>query len=217
MYVTETRSAPVRRRCASLPRCHPGRRRGLCLCDTVWPRHPTGAANLVRFALDVVRESGGRVGLDWHDTAMRLAVDHTIAAIPRPARRVSTAAAVGIGERVGKHTEDQLLVKPAAARLDRQRPLRAAGVLRAREPRDRSGRASQLSRRRRGRLRTGTGVHAAAVIKATARGGLARRPRLLGVPASLVGRRQQIEVGPMSGESNVVGVESHQLEARPIV
>jgi isopropylmalate/homocitrate/citramalate synthase len=54
-------------------------------------------------------------------------------------------------------------------------------------------------------FRTATGVHAAAVIKA-----FRRQDRDLvdavysGIPASLVGREQLIEIGPMSGKSNVV-------------
>src|SRR3972149_1321818 len=54
-------------------------------------------------------------------------------------------------------------------------------------------------------FRTGTGVHAAAIIKAEKKGHawLAGRG-YSGVPASLVGREQVIEVGPRSGESNVI-------------
>jgi 2-isopropylmalate synthase len=53
-------------------------------------------------------------------------------------------------------------------------------------------------------FRTGTGVHAAAVIKARAKGDDWLADRIYsGVPAAMVGRRQQIEVGPMSGTSNV--------------
>jgi 2-isopropylmalate synthase len=54
-------------------------------------------------------------------------------------------------------------------------------------------------------FRTATGVHAAAVVKAFRKGD---RPLMdavyASVPASLVGRQQEIEVGPMSGKSNVV-------------
>ena len=66
-------------------------------------------------------------------------------------------------------------------------------------------------------FRTGTGVHAAAVIKAFKKGEDWLADRVYsGVPASLVGRRQEIEVGPMSGESNVVfWLESRGLEATP--
>ena len=54
-------------------------------------------------------------------------------------------------------------------------------------------------------FRTATGVHAAAVVKAFRKGD----PELMdtvysGVPAQMVGRSQQIEIGPLSGKSNVV-------------
>jgi 2-isopropylmalate synthase len=53
-------------------------------------------------------------------------------------------------------------------------------------------------------FRTATGVHAAAVIKAIRKGDdwLANRV-YSGVPAEYFGRRQEIEIGPMSGQSNV--------------
>jgi len=54
-------------------------------------------------------------------------------------------------------------------------------------------------------FRTATGVHAAAVIKAFRKNDMALVDAVYsGVPASLVGREQEIEVGPMSGKSNVV-------------
>jgi 2-isopropylmalate synthase len=62
-------------------------------------------------------------------------------------------------------------------------------------------------------FRTATGVHAAAVIKAFKK----RDAELVdavysGIPATLVGREQAIEVGPMSGRSNVI----YWLERRGI-
>ena len=54
-------------------------------------------------------------------------------------------------------------------------------------------------------FRTATGVHAAAVIKAFRKQDLALVDAVYsGVPASLIGREQEIEVGPMSGKSNVI-------------
>ena len=54
-------------------------------------------------------------------------------------------------------------------------------------------------------FRTATGVHAAAVVKAFRKNDADLADRVYsGVPARLVGRRQQIEIGPMSGKSNVV-------------
>ena len=64
-------------------------------------------------------------------------------------------------------------------------------------------------------FRTATGVHAAAVVKAFRK----NDPDLAdavysGVPAQLVGRAQQIEIGPMSGKSNVVfWLEQHGVPA----
>ncbi|NTW87506.1 MAG: 2-isopropylmalate synthase, partial [Holophagaceae bacterium] len=54
-------------------------------------------------------------------------------------------------------------------------------------------------------FRTGTGVHAAAIVKALHRGDVDLADAVYsGVPAALVGRRQEIEIGPMAGHSNVI-------------
>ena len=62
---------------------------------------------------------------------------------------------------------------------------------------------------------TGTGVHAAAVIKALKRGDTYLADRVYsGVPAGEFGLGQRISVGPMSGKSNVVWwLEHHGYEA----
>jgi len=62
-------------------------------------------------------------------------------------------------------------------------------------------------------FRTATGVHAAAVVKAFRK----HEPEVAdavysGVPARMVGRAQVIEVGPLSGRSNVI----YWLEQRGI-
>jgi 2-isopropylmalate synthase len=66
-------------------------------------------------------------------------------------------------------------------------------------------------------FRTGTGVHAAAVIKAAKKGDSWLADRVYsGVPAGLVGREQRIEIGHMSGKSNVVWwLESRGYSAEP--
>jgi 2-isopropylmalate synthase len=68
-------------------------------------------------------------------------------------------------------------------------------------------------------FRTATGVHAAAIIKAQKKGDRWLTDFVYsGVPASLIGRNQEIEIGPMSGSSNVIFylsqrgmVASHEL------
>src|SRR5262249_25400183 len=64
-------------------------------------------------------------------------------------------------------------------------------------------------------FRTATGVHAAAVVKAFHKGDRTLMDVVYAaVPSSLVGREQEIEVGPMSGRSNVVfWLEKHGLAA----
>jgi 2-isopropylmalate synthase len=66
-------------------------------------------------------------------------------------------------------------------------------------------------------FRTASGVHAAAVIKAIGKGDTEIADRVYsGVPAGWFGKSQAIEIGFMSGESNVVywlnsrGIEPHK-------
>ncbi len=218
MYVTEdtVRAHPSTLRALFLTAIECGAKR-LCLCDTVGHATPTGAANLVRFAAEVVRESGADVGLDWHGHSDRgLAVINTIAAIRAGATRVH-GCAIGIGERVGNTAMDQLLVN-----------LKLLGWI----DNDLTALPEYCARTSEGTgvpipvnypvvgadaFRTGTGVHAAAVIKAFKKGDHWLADRIYsGVPAEMVGRHQEIEVGPMSGESNVVyWLESRQIEPTP--
>ena len=218
MYVTEdtvrAQPATLRQLFLTAIRCGASR---LCLCDTVGHATPAGAANLVRFAQEIVLESGAEVELDWHGHSDRgLAVINTIAAIRAGATRVH-GCAIGIGERVGNTPMDQLLVNlKLLGWIDNdltalpeycERVSSTTGV-----PIPPNYPVVGVDA-----FRTGTGVHAAAVIKAYQKGQDWLADRVYsGVPASWVGRRQEIEVGPMSGESNVVfWLESRGLAASP--
>jgi 2-isopropylmalate synthase len=207
-YVTEdtTRSRPDQLRRLFLSAIEAGARM-LCLCDTVGHATPEGASALVRFAAAVVRESGVAVALDWHGHNDRgLALANALAAGAAGATRLHGCAA-GIGERVGNTACDQLLVNLKL--LDH--PFYG--------PRDMTAlvRFVQLAARVTGHtlpvnypvagqdaFRTATGVHAAAIIKAQRKGDRWLADRIYsGVPAGEVGMTQQIEIGPMSGLSNV--------------
>jgi 2-isopropylmalate synthase len=63
-------------------------------------------------------------------------------------------------------------------------------------------------------FRTATGVHAAAVIKAFRKGDEWLADAVYsGVPARMFGREQLIEIGPMSGKSNIVfWLERHGID-----
>src|SRR4029078_9255147 len=64
-------------------------------------------------------------------------------------------------------------------------------------------------------FRTATGVHAAAVIKAARKNDHELVDAVYsGVPAGMVGREQEVDVGPMSGRSNVIfWLEKRGLQA----
>jgi 2-isopropylmalate synthase len=214
MFVTEdtVRAKPEDLRRLYTAAVEAGARR-VCIADTVGHATPAGAGNVVRFIREVVDATGEAVKVDWHGHKDRgLSVINSLAAAAAGADRLH-GTALGIGERVGNTPIDLLLVN-----------LRLLGWI------DRDlARLPEYCRRvaettgaplpdnypvvGRDAFRTGTGVHAAAIVKARAKGDDWLADRIYsGVPASLVGRRQEIEVGPMCGESNVV----YWLEERGI-
>ncbi len=206
MYVTEdtTRADPDTLRKLYSTAIRAGASR-VCIADTVGHATPAGAAAVVRFIARVVEECGGGVGIDWHGHRDRdLAVINTIAALEAGATRLH-GAAIGIGERVGNTPMDTLLVNLVLMGYI-ERDLFALGEY-CRVVSEATGVPIPANYPVVGRdaFRTATGVHASAVIKAFRKNDRALVDAVYsGVPASMVGREQEIEVGPMSGKSNVV-------------
>ena len=216
MYVTEdtTRSDPETLRRLFLAAIDAGAAR-ICIADTVGHATPAGARAVVRFTRRVIEESGAQVGIDWHGHRDRdMGTINSLAALEAGATRVH-GTVLGIGERVGNTPIDLLLVN-----------LVLMGWI-SRDLTDLNELVQAVSQATgepipdnypvfgRDAFRTATGVHAAAVVKAFHK----NDPELAdtvysGVPARLVGRAQQIEVGPMSGKSNVVfWLERHGMPA----
>ncbi len=167
--------------------------------------------NLVTWVRDLLDEAGGDIGIDWHGHRDRaLDVANTLAAIKAGASRVH-GTALGIGERVGNTPIEQILVnlKLLGVRHDDLTHLSEYLELVAKA----TGMPIPIGTPIIGRdaFRTATGVHAAAVIKAQRKGDAWLADRIYsGVPASWIGREQEIEIGHMSGMSNV----QHYLESR---
>ena len=221
MYVTEdtTRADPATLRRLYECAISAGAKR-ICLADTVGHATPWGTSAVVRFAVQVIKDNKANVEIDWHGHRDRdLAIVNSIAALDAGATRVH-AAALGIGERVGNTPMDLLLVNLVVMGfIDRDlAPLmqycetvsEACGV----------PIPDNYPVVGKDAFRTATGVHAAAVIKAWKKGDRDLMDAVYSaVPASLVGRQQQIEVGPMSGKSNVVfWLEQHGIPCTdPIV
>lgn len=176
----------------------------LCLCDTVGHATPDGVRRLLGFAKDLVRGVGADVKLDWHGHNDRgLSLANAIFAIEYGADRIHGCAA-GIGERVGNVSMDQLLVNLKLMGLI-HRDLRALNRY-TRTVAEATGFELPVNYPLAGRdaFRTTTGVHAAAIIKARRKGDAWLADRIYsGVPASEFGKEQEIDIGPMSGASNV--------------
>ncbi|HMF56791.1 MAG TPA: hypothetical protein VK619_10650, partial [Pyrinomonadaceae bacterium] len=216
MYVTEdtTRANPETIRALYTAAIRAGAR-AVCVCDTVGHSTPDGARALVRYVKSIIEEQGGSIRLDWHGHQDRgLGVINSIAAIEGGADEVH-GSALGVGERVGNAPMDQLLVNLKLmgwidndlSRLGEYCKVAAEGC----------GWTIPYNYPVFGRdaFRTATGVHAAAVIKSYRKGDTELADLVYsGVPASLFGLKQKIEIGYMSGKSNVVyWLESRGIEA----
>ena len=216
MYVTEdtTRADPESLRLLFSTAIRAGASR-LCIADTVGHATPNGAKALVAYVRALVDELGVEVGIDWHGHRDRgFGVASSIAALESGATRLH-GAVLGIGERCGNTPLDLLLVNLVMmGYIDRDistLPAYCHAVARACDvpiPNNYPVIGADA-------FRTATGVHAAAVVKAYRKGDRALMDAVYAaVPASLVGREQQIEIGPMSGRSNVVfWLESRGLSA----
>jgi len=206
MYVTEdtTRAAPetIRALYTTAIRCGA---KAVCVCDTVGHATPDGARTVVEFVKSIVEEEGGNIRIDWHGHQDRgLGVINSLAAIEGGADQVH-GSALGIGERVGNTPMDQLLVN-----------LKLLGWIE--NDLSRLGEYCKTAAEAcswnipynypvfgRDAFRTATGVHAAAVIKSYKKGDPTLADLVYsGVPAAAFGLEQVIEIGPMSGKSNVI-------------
>jgi 2-isopropylmalate synthase len=215
MFVTEdtTRAKPEHVRALYSTAIEAGAKR-ICVCDTCGHATPSGVKKLITFVKGIVTEMKADVGIDWHGHRDRgLGLANSLAAIEAGATRIH-ATALGVGERAGNTEMDLLLVNLRLAGLiDNDLSKLGAYVKLASEaiglpiPANYSVFGKDA-------FETGTGVHAAAVIKAFKKGDSWLANRVYsGVPADLVGLEQVIAVGPMSGKSNV----TYFLEKRGVV
>ena len=216
MFVTEdtTRARPEHIRALYSAAIEAGAKR-ICICDTCGHVTPAGTRALVTFVRELARGLGAEVGIDWHGHRDRgLGLINALAAVEAGATRIH-ATALGVGERAGNTEMDLLLVNlKLMGRISNDLAVLAEYC--------------QLASRAIGvpiphnypvfgqdAFETGTGVHAAAVIKAFKKGDAWLADRIYsGVPAGMFGLEQIIRVGPMSGKSNVAWVlAKHGIEA----
>jgi isopropylmalate/homocitrate/citramalate synthase len=220
MYVTEDTSrcdpAMVKRLYSAAISCGA---RAIVICDTAGHATPMGAFALVRFVIEeVVKPSGEKIRVDWHGHCDRgLAIANSMAALMAGAECVH-ACALGIGERVGNTQMDQMLVNLKLMGIP---PWAEQDLTKLKE-------YCQAVSKSTGvpippnypvvgedAFRTATGVHAAAVIKAYKKKDIELANAVYsGVPSQLFGLEQIIDIGPMSGKSNVLfWLERHGVPA----
>ncbi len=210
MYVTEdtTRCDPemIRRLYTAAIGCGA---RAIVVCDTAGHATPMGTFALVRFVVEeVVKPCGEKVRVDWHGHCDRgLGIANSMAALVAGADCVH-ATALGIGERVGNTQMDQMLVN---LRLMGVAPWADRDLTKLKEYCQAVSKATGVSVPANypvvgeDAFRTATGVHAAALIKAYKKNDVELANLVYsGVPSHLFGLEQIIDVGPMSGKSNIL-------------
>ena len=210
MYVTEDTSRcdpeTVKRLYSTAINCGAT---AIVICDTVGHATPAGVGALIRFVIDqVVKPSGQKIRVDWHGHCDRgLAVANSLAALAAGADCVH-GTALGIGERVGNTQLDLVLVN---LKLMGIQPWAERDLTRLKDycqsVSDSTGVPIPKNYPVLGddAFRTATGVHAAAVIKAFKKGDVELANCVYsGVPSHYFGLKQIIEIGPMSGKSNVI-------------
>ena len=192
--------------------------RSIVICDTCGHVTPTGVKALIKFVVDeIVKPSGEDIRIDWHGHCDRgLALANSLAALEAGADCVH-AAAIGIGERVGNTQMDQMLVN---LKLMGVKPWVDQDLTRLKDyciaVSEATGVPIPLNYPVFGgdAFRTATGVHAAAVIKAFKKDDVELANTVYsGVPAHYFGLEQIIDIGPMSGKSNVIfWLERHGIQ-----
>jgi 2-isopropylmalate synthase len=191
----------------------------LVLCDTVGHATPDGIKALVTFTKNIIASSTQEVKIDWHGHNDRgLAVANAIFAAEFGCHRIH-GTALGIGERIGNTAVDQLIVNlkllnayPHNISSLHKYVKKAAGFCRIPLPYNYPVFGADA-------FRTATGVHAAAVIKAKTKGDNKLADIIYsGIPAHWFGRKQVIEIGPMSGASNVRHwLEEHHFDVSEVL
>ncbi len=210
MYVTEdtSRCEPeMVKRLYSTAISHGAR--AIVICDTCGHATPMGVFALVKFVMDeVVKPSGEKIRVDWHGHCDRgLAVANSLAALVAGAHCVH-ACGLGIGERVGNTQMDQMLVNLKLMGVppwDRQDLTKLRDYCLAISQATGVPIPANYPVVGEDAFRTATGVHAAAVIKAYKKNDTELANAIYsGVPAHYFGMEQVIDIGPMSGKSNVI-------------
>jgi len=193
------------------------------ICDTAGASTPDGAFRIVTFVKNLIEKSGRNMRVSWHGHNDRgLSVANSIFAAKAGATGIS-GSFLGIGERTGNTPLEQvamylhqmgsnlyqvdkiipyceLLAKYTNTQIRPEAPIIGSQA-----------------------FATCTGTHAAAVLKARKLGIEFEDYIFSGVPASILGREQEIMIGPTSGMATSyhvlekLGLSPSEEEARALL
>ncbi|MEJ8660439.1 MULTISPECIES: LeuA family protein [Streptomyces] len=178
--------------------------RRVTLCDTVGAALPSGVESLIQWSHQYFQDRGHQVAFEWHGHNDRgLALANSLTALAHGCERVH-GTILGIGERAGNASLDQLMVNSHLDEHGRYdlKALReysdyAASVLGVEVPQNYPALGRDV-------FKTSAGVHASAILKAHEKGNLLVKDTVYSsVPASCLGREQEVLIDEASGANNV--------------
>lgn len=178
--------------------------RRVTLCDTVGAALPSGTRSLIQWSREYFGERGHPIAFEWHGHNDRgLALANSLTALSLGCERVH-GTVLGVGERAGNASLDQLMVnshlegyREYDLSVLREYCAYAAGVLGVDVPRNYPAMGGDV-------FKTSAGVHATAILKAHEKGNLPAKDGVYSsVPASLLGREQEVLIDASSGANNV--------------
>jgi 2-isopropylmalate synthase len=217
MYVTEdtTRAKPedIRRMYQTAIRSGAAR---VCISDTVGHATCEGIHRIINYMKEIIFMTNLDIKIDWHGHNDRgLGVSNAICAIQAGANRVH-GTGIGVGERVGNVAMDQLMVNLKMKNWIKNDlsflPEYCQKIS------DYTAVPIPINYPIFGKdaFRTATGVHAAAILKSLNMGDMELVDRVYSsVPANMFGLEQIVEIGPLSGESNVIyWLKKRKIEPR---
>lgn len=177
----------------------------ITLCDTIGCALPSGAREIILWSKAYFAERGHNVAFDWHGHNDRgSALTNALTAIKYGCHRIH-GTILGIGERAGNTALDQLIVNCHLINLGKYNlsALKdycdyASTVLDVKIPVNYPAVGRDV-------FKTSAGVHASAILKAHNKGETVIKDIVYSsIPASFLGREQEIQIDSSSGISNVL-------------
>ncbi|MCP4217407.1 MAG: 2-isopropylmalate synthase [bacterium] len=177
----------------------------VCICDTVGYATPDGTSDLIHYVRSFLEQHDKKVLIDWHGHNDRgLGLANVLAALQAGVNRVHVTC-LGIGERTGNVSMEQLMMNLKLMGLKDFDPILLKKYCHLVSEACEVPIPGNMPLFGEKAFATSTGVHAAAIIKAKKMKDDWLADNIYSsVPAGELGLEQKIEIGPLCGKSNVI-------------